>query len=149
MSLSDFPNVKRLLIDQMDREKAAQLQDYFQLKRPDPRWLESLLEILKGNVTLDNALKLIRDDPSQTIAYGSNLDVAAYYSARNLGVEFLDTSNSLNYDLKVDSKIAMEVKLMEDVSNWTRLSRRSCRYHLVTLWGLRPISKSARGNLRR
>jgi hypothetical protein len=71
---------------------------------------------------MDLVLKSIRDDPAQTMRYCSNLVVGSNYFKQGMKVEFLDTLSTPNFDMIIDEKFALEVKLLEDNSKWTELS---------------------------
>lgn len=115
---------ERLLTARMTRERRAELQAYFDRNIPSPRWVESILTSFEANTSAENVLKVIRNDPSQTLRYCTNLSVGLYFQRMGLGVEFLDTEESRNFDLVVGGRVAVEVKLLDDISNWSLLSSR-------------------------
>lgn len=116
--------VQRLLIDRMRGDKKDELQAYLDSNLPNPEWIEDILVGL-GNVTsTENVLKLVRNDPSQTVRYCTTLAVGLCFVRAGLDVEFLDTEERRNFDLVAGGKLAVEVKLLDDISNWNVLSRR-------------------------
>lgn len=116
--------VQRLLLDRMRADNRGELQAYFDSNYPNPRWIEDILLGLGSVTSTENVLKLVRSDPSQTIRYCTTLAVGLYFSRAGLDVEFLDTEENRNFDLIAGGKLAVEVKLLDDISNWNILSRR-------------------------
>lgn len=116
--------IHRMLTSRMRAETRDELQAYFDRNLPSPRWVESLLAALESNTTVENVLILIRNDPSQAFRYCTNLSIGLYFQMMGLEVEFLDAESTQNFDLRVDERLAVEVKLLDDVSNWSLLSSR-------------------------
>ena len=116
--------VKSLLLDKMREDKVAELRAYFRRRLPSPDWVEELLDGLSKTPYVENVLKLIRNDPSQTTRHGTTLSVGLYLVRRGISVEFMDTEESRSFDLSAGDAADVEVKHLDDVSNWTPLSRR-------------------------
>lgn len=115
---------QRMPTGRMRDEQRDELQAYFARNIPSPRWVESLLAALESNPTVDYVLRSIRNDSSQTFTYFTNLSIRLYFQRMNLEVEFQHTEVTQNYNLRVGGRVAVEVKLLDDVSNWNPLSRR-------------------------
>lgn len=111
----------------MTPDKASLLRGYFESNYPSPRWVEELLEGLSGVSSAEVVLKLIREDPSQTMRHCTTLSVGLYFSNLGMNIQFLGTGPKRNFDIKVGESLAVEVKHLDDLSNWTILSRRVLR----------------------
>lgn len=108
----------------MRANKRRELQAFFDSRLPNPGWIEDILLGLENVASTENVLKLVRKDPSQTIRYCTTLAVGLDFVRRGLSVEFLDTEESRNFDLVAGGQLAVEVKLLDDISNWNILTRR-------------------------
>ncbi len=119
--LSECKVIRKELLKKMRPEKKLMLENLFSQKRPDPGWLEDILQGLSSVSTKDYVLSDIRNNPKAVIDYAANLAAGHYYNQRGLTVKFLPTLKTKNFDLEVDGKFAIEVKRLEDTSGWAEL----------------------------
>ncbi len=115
--------VENLLLNRMRRDRRAELLAYFTRSYPSRAWVEDLLRRLEQNPSIENVLRLIRQEPSQTFRYCSTLSIGVYFERLGLQSEFLESRNTPNFDIRA-GRLAVEAKLLDDVSNWSLLSAR-------------------------
>jgi hypothetical protein len=116
--------VENLLLNPMRRSRRPELIAYFTSNYPSRAWVEDLLSRLARNPSIENVLRLIRQEPSQTFRYCSALSIGVYLERLGLQPEFLESRNTPNFDIRAGGRLAVEAKLLDDVSNWSLLSAR-------------------------
>jgi hypothetical protein len=117
-------HVENLLLNRMTRNRRDELMAYFTRNHPSRTWVEELLSRLARNSSIESVLRLIRQEPNQTFRYCSALSIGVYFERLGLHSEFLESGNTPNFDICVGGRLAVEAKLLDDVSNWSLLAAR-------------------------